>query len=190
MLAQPAAASRFLVCVKKRNPGLAETLMLFQRRLQRPSEVEAAFLHYVVNPQGEPQFADEAAKVLRRLEGSYRESLHLAAGSGPAGGQSTTLGDLRRFGREANRSRYGRDDVVPTGLLEFSASSTAYSHLNAVWMAELAALAYWDPQLSEKQLRQWGYKLVAVITDDGPTPTGFSPPRTTTWCCRSAGPPA
>jgi hypothetical protein len=31
LLTQPAAASRFLVCVKKRNPGLAETLMLYKR---------------------------------------------------------------------------------------------------------------------------------------------------------------
>jgi hypothetical protein len=40
-------------------------------------------------------------------------------------------------------------------------------------MAELAALAYWDPELTEKQLRQWGYKLIAVIADDATDTNAF-----------------
>lgn len=88
-------------------------------------------------------------------------------------GQSATLTALRGFGHDANRSRYGRDDVVPTGLLEFQESAVGYSPLNAVWMAEMAALAYWDRELVDRQLRQWGYTLVAVITDEATDTSAF-----------------
>lgn len=172
LLSQPAAASQFLICIHKLNPELAETLMLYQRRLRLPAEVESAFLHYVINTR-EPSLADEDAAVLRRLERTYLESLFLADRPGPGGRPSATLLDLRRFGQKANASRYGRSDVVPVRLLDFSESSMGYSHLNAVWMAEMSALAYWDPGLISKQLDRWGYRLIAVITDAATDTSAF-----------------
>jgi pimeloyl-ACP methyl ester carboxylesterase len=84
-----------------------------------------------------------------------------------------TLRDLRRFGQQANARRYGRGDIVPVGLLDFSESSNGYSTLNAVWMSEMSALAYWDSVVMEKQLRQWGYKLIAVIMDAHTDTNGY-----------------
>ncbi len=45
----PKDASRFLIDTNDQDPGLAETLMLYQRHLQQPAEMEAAFLFYVIN---------------------------------------------------------------------------------------------------------------------------------------------
>jgi hypothetical protein len=51
LLSQPESASKFLICLQKQDLGLAETLMLYQRRLRlrADAEVEGAFLHYVIN---------------------------------------------------------------------------------------------------------------------------------------------
>lgn len=169
---QPKAASRFLISTNRQDAGLAETLMLYQRRLQQPADVEAAFLFYVINTS-DPSLADEDPDVLRRLEQNYRKSLLLAEGPVAESGQSMTLEELRSFGQQANESRYGRGDVIPTALLGFDESSAGYSHLNAVWMAEVAALAYWDKELVDSQLRLWQYELVAEIADADTETTAY-----------------
>lgn len=169
---QPKAASRFLISTNRQDAGLAETLMLYQRRLKQPKDVEAAFLFYVINTT-DPLLADEDPEVVRRLEQNYRKSLLLAEGLVADSGQSKTLEELRTFGQQANESRYGRGDVIPTALLGFDESSNGYSHLNAVWMAEVAALAYWDKELVDSQLRLWQYKLIAEITDADTETTAY-----------------
>ena len=160
----PKDASRFLISTNSQDPGLAETLMLYQRRLKQPTDVEAAFLFYVINTN-EPLLADEKPEVLLLLEHNYRKSLLLAGRSDSNSRQSKTLDDLRRLGQLANKDRYGRGDVIPTALLNFDESADGYSHLNAVWMAEVSALAYWDKETVEKQLRVWQYELITEITD-------------------------
>ena len=172
LLSQPGAASAFLMGLQKQNLALAETLLLHQARLQLPditdAEVERAFRHYVINTR-EPLLADDEIADLRRLGAQYRESLLLAAepdsGAIRTDEPRWTLQDLRSFGQAANASRYGRGDVLPVGLLDFAESASGYSTLNAVWMSEMSALAYWDPALIENQLRQWSYKLIAFIND-------------------------
>ncbi len=177
-LSQPETPSKFPLCVLQKNPELWETLMLYQRRLQSPAPtdavVEDAFLHYVINKPCS-KLADEETANLWRLLNSYRSSLLLKKET--AGEQSNhsawTLRDLRSHGQKANMDRYGRGDIVPTGLLNFAESSDEYSHLNAVWMAEMSALAYWTPakkdnpypELIENQLKKWGYTHIADITD-------------------------
>lgn len=179
-LSQPESASRFLFCAEEKNPDLAETLMLYQQRLGLPArtdaDVEAAFLHYVIN-RPESKLADGETADLQRMARSYRASLLLKNKpdtSGTQGDQNQwTLRELRRSGQEANHQRYGRDDVVPTGMLEFTESPNGYSHLNAVWMAEMSALAYWtedsednpNPDLIDEQLSQWNYELIEQIGD-------------------------
>lgn len=161
----PKDASRFLIETNSQDPGLAETLLLYQRHLQRSADIEAAFLFYVINTE-KPLLADEDPEVLFRLEHNYRKSLLLADRLDSDSGRSKTLDDLRRFGQRANQERYGRGDVIPTNLLNFDASADGYSHLNAVWMAEVSALAYWDKEMVEKQLRVWQYELITEITDE------------------------
>jgi triacylglycerol lipase len=181
LLSQPAAASALLVCLQHRNRELAETLMLHQRRLREPvrsdMEVEGAFLHYVINTNA-PKLSDQESADLQRLARTYRQSLLLAAepdaeAVGSCGPLPWTLSGLRCIGQRANRTRYGRDDVVPVHLIEFDASAEGYSTRNATWMSEMSALAYWGADLIGEQLRRWGYARIAEITDRATDTNGF-----------------
>lgn len=178
---QPAAASALLLCLQRANRELAETLMLFQRRLHAPvrnnAEVERAFLHYVIN-SNEPRLANNETADLERLARTYRQSLLLAAQPDADAIASCdpppwTLPRLRCIGQRANRERYGRDDVVPVDLLEFGASAEGYSTRDATWMSEMSALAYWGSDLIGEQLRRWGYARIAEITDPATDTSGF-----------------
>ncbi len=162
---EPSAASRYLVCMHQTDPGLAEALMLYRRDLQSGEGTEAAFLHYVVNTPS-PRLGDEGADELARLENRYRESLLLDARAGATTDTVASLAALSRKGQELNMQRYGRADRVPTALLGFDESPGNYSRRNAAWMAEMSALAYWNRDLTKRQLDAWGYELVAGITDE------------------------
>ena len=174
--AQPEAASGLLVCLRTNgNRELAETLLLHQLRLLDPkrsdADVESAFLHYVINTKN-PKLADRSTADLAALARTYRSSLLQAAESesdAKNGGQyhspPSTLKELRWNGQRANYQRYGRGDVVPVQLLKFDASAVGYSTLNATWMSEMSALAYWDSELTDKQLQGWGYSRVAEMVN-------------------------
>jgi hypothetical protein len=56
-----------------------------------------------------------------------------------------------------NRCRYGRNDVIPSTLFSFNEDTSGHTKSNAMWMAELSALAYHDEDYVEKQLKSWGY---------------------------------
>jgi triacylglycerol lipase len=162
---EPSAAGRHLVCMRQADPGLAEALMLYRGDLGTRKGTEAAFLHYVVNTP-EPRLGDESIEELERLERRYRESLLLDARADANTDTIETLADLSRTGQALNMRRYGRADRVPTVLFGFDDVPGDYSRRNAAWMAEMAALAYWDPALTERQLAAWGYERVAEFTDD------------------------
>jgi pimeloyl-ACP methyl ester carboxylesterase len=177
LLSRPEAASALLVCLQRGNRELAETLMLYQRRLRDVAAVESAFLHYVVNTN-EPKLDDKETADLERLARTYRQSLLLAAQPDADAVASCdpptwTLPRLRCIGQRANRQRYGRDDVVPVDLLDFGASADGYSTRDATWMSEMSALAYWDADLIGEQLRRWGYARIAEIKDPASDTSGF-----------------
>ena len=107
-----------------------------------------------------------------RLARTYRSSLLLAAESESDAKNGvryqsppSTLKELRWNGQRANKQRYGRLDVVPVHLLKFDASGVGYSIINATWMSEMSALAYWDSELTDKQLQDWGYSRIAELVD-------------------------
>lgn len=179
-LGNPTEASRFLTCVRGQNMQLAETLMLFQRRLAEPGSnkaagIEWAFVHYVINTQA--VLNKERNADFLRLYRAYCNALPLpedfsCSAAGPSG-RTWTQEDLRAEGQKANKARYGREDVVPVDLLEFDATAVRHSWRNAVWMAEMSALAYWDTRLRRKQLERWGYRLAAEIVDPGTDTSAF-----------------
>ena len=179
-----ASASQRLRCLQDSNPELAEVLMLFQSRLRvgdrRVAEVEAAFLHYVINKNSsiDAGLANAGGADLGRLVRTYRQSLLLTAEPDANSRQlcdadPPTLERLRCHGQAANRERYGRDDVVPVRLLEFDPAARSYSRLNAAWMSEMSALAYWDARLVERQLGGWGYTRRALISDPASETSAF-----------------
>ena len=177
---QPVATSAMLLRLRKSNECLAETLMLFQRRLRPPvrnDEVERAFLHYVINSRRPNLDGNETAD-LERLARTYRESLLLppkrgADALGSCGPPPWTLTTLQCVGQSANRERYGRKDVVPVDLIEFDSSAAGYLTRNATWMAQMSALAYQGKDLVGKQLKGWGFTLVSEIADPDTDTNGF-----------------
>ncbi len=180
LLSRPEAASALLVCLRRGNREMAETLMLHQRRLRaavrNDAAVEGAFLHYVVNTS-DPKLDDKESADLERLARIYRQSLLLAAEPDAAEASCEvsgwTLSRLRCIGQTANRRRYGRDDVVPVDLLDFNAAAGGYSTRDATWMSEMSALAYWGPELIAAQLGRWGFARVAEIADAATDTSGF-----------------
>jgi RibD C-terminal domain len=173
LLPRPDAASALLVCLRRGNRELAETLMLHRRYLRVPvlsdAVVEGAFLHYVINTS-EPKLGEQETADLERLARTYRQSLLLAAEPDADAEASCdpppwTLSRLRCIGQSDNHRRYGRDDVVPVELLDFDTSAVAYSTLDATWMSEMSALAYRGPELISEQLGRWGFARVAGIAD-------------------------
>lgn len=178
---RPAAASALLLCLQGGGPELPETLMLFQRRLRAPpgnsDAVEDAFLHYVINtPQ--PRMASTETANLERLASRYVQSLFLPAALAAEAmanceGASWTLARLQCTGREANLKRYGRGDVVPVELIDLNPSDQGYARRHAAWMAQMSALAYWNPELVAQQLQQWGFQPVAKVSQPSNDTSGF-----------------
>ena len=179
--ARPAAASAWLLCLQRGHRELAETLMLHKRGLtdpaRAPAALEDAFLHFVINT-ADPVLDERPAPEAERLARQYREGLLLppapeADADAACGPVAPTLGRLRCLGQAANQQRYGRGDVVPVHLLDFVASAGVYSTLDATWMSELAALAYWDAPLVRQQLMRWGFTPVADIQHPATDTHGF-----------------
>ena len=181
-LPRPHAASGLLVCLRHGNSELAETLLLYKFRLHAQARdvetVRAAFLHYVINT-GEPKLSGDSLPDLEQLAQAYRQSLppppdkREADAARECGDLPPTLLRLRCVGRVANRQRYGRDDVIPVSLLEFSVPAVGYSLLNATRMAEMSDLSYWDSTRIGEQLRRSGYTRVAEITDPATDTSAF-----------------
>jgi hypothetical protein len=180
LMSRPEAASALLVCLRRSNRKLAETLMLHQSRLRAAvrsdAAVESAFLHYVINTS-DPRLDEKEAAGLERLARIYRQSLLLAAEPDAAEAScdvsAWTLSRLRCIGQTANRRRYGRSDVVPVELLDFDSSSGGYSTRDATWMSEMSALAYWGPELIGRQLGRWGFARIAELADAATDTSGF-----------------
>lgn len=179
--ARPDASSALLLCLRNKGPELPETLMLFQHRLRtdpRGNEaVEDAFLHYVINTK-KPRLAATETANLERLAKRYIQSLFLPPALAAEALASCeeprwTLQRLQCAGREANQRRYGRGDVVPVDLIDFNPELQGYARPHAAWMAQMAALAYWNPELIEQQLQRWNFQPVAKIAQASNDTSGF-----------------
>ena len=176
--------NRLLMEIHAHNPKLAESLLIFRRRLVQASggqDMEAAidhlFLHYIINTDGPiPELEEEdsfdvfdaATRYAQTLcvevsKGQNEDAiLHLngkevlCAGWGALPGSSAAW-SLRRIGPEINRARYGRNDVIPSVAFGFDEEGENYRLENAMTLADFAHLAYFEPAYVEKHLRQWGY---------------------------------
>ena len=151
-----------LQSIGERDEKLAETLFLFGSQVDgaadRDEVLKDAFTHYIINtfkPVGKL-----AAPGPQRLAQSYAQTLCIPIEDDllPDAAEDS-LDELREAGIEINRARYGRRDVLPTTMFKFEHGKEDYRKSNAVWMAEMAALAYHPPKVVEAQLEQWGYSV-------------------------------
>lgn len=154
--------NELLESIGRKDNKLAETLFLFGARLRAgddPDEVlKDAFTHYVINTGNHVGFGELAAPSPRRLAQSYAQTLCIPVDDELLPGtEENSLFALREAGVKMNGIRYGRRDVLPTSLFRFEHGQPDYRKINAMWMAEMSALAYHDRKIVEEQLRQWDY---------------------------------
>lgn len=158
--------------IAMRDAKLAETLVLFSRGLDGAAAsdilVSQAFTHYVIHTT--EKLATMPAPGPHDLAAAYAQRLDVIFTTGLPSRDEKSLVALKEAGVLINRTRYGRDDVVPTELFDFENGAPGYRKPNAMWMAELSALAYHDKVTVEAQLRRWGYgQFVWIEAEDTDT---------------------
>lgn len=176
---------RFLLETNAANPKLAETLLVFRKKLTeaRSKDKDLApltdqlFLHYVINTEG-PINETEGHDLFDVFDAATRYAalvgvdvskdaegypvLHVDEREVPCPQWQTTPGlsaawSLRNVGPVINRARYGRNDVIPSYAFGFDENAVGYTLENAMTLADFAHLAYFKPAYVEKQLKDWGY---------------------------------
>ncbi|MDO9373349.1 MAG: lipase family protein [Ferruginibacter sp.] len=176
---------RFLLETNLYNEKLAETLLVFRKRIAEATRqgkdltqlIDRLFLHYIVNTTGpileaedsDPFDVVEAATryagllnvgMTRDTEGNSILNIDGKDVTCPRWERIPGLSSaytLRTIGPVINRARYGRDDVIPSNAFGFDEDATGHTLENAITMAELAHIAYFTPAFVEKQLADWGY---------------------------------
>lgn len=187
---------QFLLQANAHNEKLAETLLVFRKRLTEASAqdsdpaplIDQAFLHYIVNTDGpiiesegsDPfDVFDAATRYARSLnvgvskDAKGKSILHVDGKEvpcpawGAVPGQSAAK-SLRQVGPVINKVRYGRDDVIPSDAFDFDENAEGHSLENAMILADFAHLAYFKPAYVEKQLKTktWGYTSFRWVEDE------------------------
>lgn len=190
--AQPDQAG-FLKQAKSLNDKLAETLVIFRRKLTEAVADDAALeqaighalLHYVVNTDGQiPEPGPDSPFDVVGAATRYAAFLNVAVNQEEDGSlflevddkkvpfpetdassDGSSAGPLRRIGQFINRLRYGRDDVIPSFVFGFDENAEAHTLQNALTLADFSHLAYFGPAYVEKQLKLWGYEPFRWVED-------------------------
>ena len=176
---------RFLLETHAHNEKLAETLLIFRKKLAEATThgkdlaplVDQLFLHYVINTEGPIQEA-EGSDPFEVFEAATRYAqwlnvgvtkdeagtsiIHLDGKEVPCPEWGTLPGlsaawSLRNVGPIINKARYGRTDVIPSYAFGFDENAKSHSLENAMTLADMAHLAYFQPAYVEQQLKAWGY---------------------------------
>ena len=176
---------RFLLHLNAHNEKLAETLIIFRKKLAAAiaegndlsSLIDQLFLHYIVNTKGPiPEAEDSDPLDVFDAASRYAGLFSLELTRGTEGGSILHIDDknifcpewqaepglntaltIRKVATVINRARYGRDDVIPSHAFGFDGNAVAHTLENAMTMADFAHLAYFKPTYIEKQLKAWGY---------------------------------
>ncbi|MEO6720333.1 MAG: lipase family protein [Ferruginibacter sp.] len=182
---------RFLLEANSHNEKLAETLLIFRKKLAAAIAegddleplTDQLFLHYIVNTNGPiPEAEGSDPFDVFDAASRYAGLLSVEVSKGTDGGSILHIDDkdvpcpewqtvpglsaaltLRNVGPVINRARYGRDDVIPSYAFGFNENSSGHTLENAMTMADFAHLAYFKPAYIEKQLKAWGYDSFAWI---------------------------
>ncbi len=185
---------QFLLQTNAFNKKLAETLIVFRRRLSEAAAnddaslelvIDQAFLHYIVNTDGQiPESGDDDPFDVFDAAIRYAEWLNVGVSKQADGASLLEVDDkkvpcpewgvlpgwsaawsLRKVGPTINRLRYGRDDVIPSFAFGFDENAEGHTLQNAMTLADCSHLAYFGPAYVEKQLNRWGYGAFRWIED-------------------------
>ncbi|MCB9284603.1 MAG: lipase family protein [Lewinellaceae bacterium] len=182
---------RFLEQVFDRNKKLTETLVIFRKRMAEAAAsnqgvepvIDQAFLHYIINTDGripEPEDADpfDVVEAVTRYAGPIAVgvvkeadgTLYLEVDEKKSPFPEWTPGvsaaaTLRRMGQVINKTRYGRDDIIPSHAFGFDDSAEDHTLPNAMTLADCSHLAYFGPAYVQKQLGLWGYEVFQWVED-------------------------
>lgn len=183
---------RFLHQMHDLNTKLAETLIIFRKRLTDAAAqqqdldplFDRAYLHYLINTDGqipEPEDADPfdaleavtryaasiGVSVIKETDGSLYMQVDEKKDPFPEWTPGLSApGKVRRLGQVVNKVRYGRDDIIPSYVFGFEESAEDHSLPNALTLADFSHLAYFGPAYVEKQLGLWGYEIFHWIEDE------------------------
>jgi hypothetical protein len=176
---------KFLLETNSVNEKLAETLLVFRRKLAEAIKqekdlaplIDHIFLHYVINTDG-PIIESEGSDPFDVFDALTRYAELIGVGvSKDAEGNSilhidekeivcpqwqtvpgfSAAWSLRDAGPVINRARYGRNDVIPSTVFHFDENAATHTLENAMTLADFAHLAYFKPAYVQKQLKAWGY---------------------------------
>ena len=168
-----------LVKINLQNKDLAETLLVFRKRLTQASVseknmqqmVSVVFMHYLTNTEEGAYIKgscnpEEAFVLLTEYAQSFGFTMNKSPGDNItfnlASRKETctncslhTFNNLRRAGVKLNRMRYGRDDVISAATFDFY--NDGYALENAAILADFCNLAYFEPIFIQRQLAERGY---------------------------------
>jgi hypothetical protein len=155
----PPADSSLLLLINERDDKLADALLLY-RDSDMDGTIESAFVHYLtithksVPPSAPHPDADKWAQ-----DYANRLSVKWPPAKGEFGIPYVPAHDLESLKSSLNlinKARYGWPEVIPASIFAFSDDKESGKQ-NAMWMADMAALAYHDEDVVRNQLRLWGY---------------------------------
>ena len=178
--------NQFLLQTNAFNKKLAETLIVFRKRLNEAAAaddgaleplIDLAFLHYIVNTDGQiPTSEGEDPFDVFEAAARYAEWFSVGVRKQEDGTSLLEVDDktvpcpkwgalpgwsaawsLRKVGPTINKVRYGREDVIPSFAFGFDENAEGHTLENAMTLADFSHLAYFGPAYVQKQLKKWGY---------------------------------
>jgi len=159
----PPADSRLLLSVREHDEKLADALLLY-----RDHDLEAfakdAFIQYLTSTAKEVPSSTPHPDAESWLQAyADRLSVDWPPTQGEFGvpySPAESVESLRSSLILINRARYGWDEVIPASIFGFKDNNT-FGKPNAMWMAEMAVLAYHDEHAVRSQLALWDYPVDA-----------------------------
>ncbi|MFK8031687.1 MAG: lipase family protein [Gammaproteobacteria bacterium] len=155
----PPSDSRLLLHIGERDEKLADALLLY-RDSDLETSVESAFVQYLTStPKPVPPSAAHPDAEMWAQNYANRLSVAWPPAKGSFGLPYFPADDLESLKSKLiliNRVRYGWDEVIPASIFAFS-DNEKFNKQNAMWMAEMAALAYHSEAAVRAQLNLWGF---------------------------------
>ena len=155
----PPSDSKLLLYIDERDNKLADALLLY-RDYDLEASIESAFIQYLTStPKSVPPSAPHPDAEKWAQDYADRLSVKWPPERGAFGIPYFPAEDMQSLKSSLiliNRARYGWDEVIPASIFAFR-DDEKFGKQNAMWMAEMAALAYHDEHVVREQLGLWGY---------------------------------
>ncbi|MEI6408220.1 MAG: lipase family protein [Bacteroidota bacterium] len=177
--------------IHEKNEKLAETLLLFRKRMKQASAegelkpvLDQLALYYIINTDGPiPELEDEDPFDVFEAAARYAHTICVRVSKAengdailhvngkevrcpllaPSGLSAAWM--LRQIGPAINHARYGRNEIIPSTIFGFDPNRQDYRLKNAMILADFSHLAYFESDYVKAHTRQWGYETFRWIED-------------------------